>query len=899
MSCTSSYPVGSSARKARSACVSGLNQEVALRFPALNSSQRHASIHDALPIRGYCLVILWLMFFAFVASLGYAIDLNSSQNSSQNSTLNETNTTMPLIPYALAIHDVVYPGTMSADRDAVIQAEVVGEAPLLVVLEIDHGAQRYTMQPSSAVAHLFEYSFPLAIGDHTFVITASDQSNESVNSSGIIQVRDITPPSVLAAGPAGRVRGPNTAIYANTSENASCKLDTQDIVYEYMGQGLFGDGTEHARTLTLNDGSYIYYVRCIDAAGNAMQSSASISFTQDSVPPQITSIVPAGVVTSSGVAMNITTNEGSTCKYATQDVIYDLMPNQFLSGNGLLHSAQLSGLEEGVHQYYLRCNDLVGNVMASGTVFSFTVASPPRAEVVIDGKSPLKAGTYSLALHTSKSLATVPSLTYKYDNDAQLHSISLSGSGTDYSGVLIVDDGVPHRAGAFAFQGTDLNGLVGTELTSGGLFVVDGERPIAPTSITAESTDDAKIRVRWFYEGERAKRFNIYRVDGTASPDYVDEYAQASADGGLYVDPKVEPGRIYTYRVAAVDEAGNVGVLSQVSQAIAKRKGGAALPGDVSSRRDEVLRDAGKALLDAEGAGARIAAVKDADAISLLGAYRASSKIDAARTELERIQNALHDLETSDLAADQLLVQIEGYAKKIKDLKDALVIGVDVEGVASEVETPTTDAIADAIALAIDPKILKQTDYAPYLNRVRDLQESVSVRTTIVTGNVVLGSGKVSLLLVKKKITAQSPLADVALVEIIPKEVAQDVGKVSFGQTPKVLRSDPVVSWSKEVLTSAEIEYSVEGVRDPLVARKSALLVIPQPSATENLASQSSVDSQAASSQAKNNPSGLTGFVANVVPGIEGGQSLAIIIGVVVIAGLLGYYFLVLGKPLE
>lgn len=82
----------------------------------------------------------------------------------------------------------------------------------------------------------------------------------------------------------------STSLSVTTNESATCKWHTSDTSYANMPNTMSGAGTTgHSANIAglANGQSYTRYVRCRDTAGNAMQSSVSVTFSvANPEPPQ-------------------------------------------------------------------------------------------------------------------------------------------------------------------------------------------------------------------------------------------------------------------------------------------------------------------------------------------------------------------------------------------------------------------------------------------------------------------------------------------------------------------------------------------------------------------------------------------------------------------------------------
>jgi hypothetical protein len=102
-------------------------------------------------------------------------------------------------------------------------------------------------------------------------------------------------------------------------------------------------------------------------------------YNNDTTPPNLSAGAPSGSVATGTTSTNLTltTNESSTCKYATTtNVAYASMVNTFSTTGGTSHSTSISGLSNGnKYRYYARCSDGGGNVTTSDYEITFRVGS--------------------------------------------------------------------------------------------------------------------------------------------------------------------------------------------------------------------------------------------------------------------------------------------------------------------------------------------------------------------------------------------------------------------------------------------------------------------------------------------------------------------------------------------
>ncbi len=131
---------------------------------------------------------------------------------------------------------------------------------------------------------------PASIGQYWINITAiaddplcaGKNNPEASIASSTFGITDTTPPKILSIYPANgsEVHSDSFEMSATTDESAICKYSTTDTDYVSMPNTFATTGTTvHKQALTLADGEYTYYMRCIDPSGNANTASNKTSFT--------------------------------------------------------------------------------------------------------------------------------------------------------------------------------------------------------------------------------------------------------------------------------------------------------------------------------------------------------------------------------------------------------------------------------------------------------------------------------------------------------------------------------------------------------------------------------------------------------------------------------------------
>ncbi|PWB38744.1 MAG: hypothetical protein C3F02_02440 [Parcubacteria group bacterium] len=215
-------------------------------------------------------------------------------------------------------------------------------------------------------------------GDNNFLIRYSINAGAAVI--------DTTPPQISSIVPAASVvAGTSTRFGLSTNEAATCKYSlSAGQSYPLMPYYLpiTGKNIHRSRSVaSFSPGTYSYYVRCKDVAGNINSADTLISFTitpgaGDIIPPQISG-VSAGSISQQSAVISWTTNEP-----ATSIIEYGLTASYgfstTLDTNFVLnHSQTLSALQANTtYHYRVRSKDASNNEAVSGD-YTFTTATAP------------------------------------------------------------------------------------------------------------------------------------------------------------------------------------------------------------------------------------------------------------------------------------------------------------------------------------------------------------------------------------------------------------------------------------------------------------------------------------------------------------------------------------------
>ncbi|MBI2084585.1 MAG: hypothetical protein HYT70_03165 [Candidatus Aenigmarchaeota archaeon] len=218
--------------------------------------------------------------------------------------------------------------------------------------------------------------------DNKFIVLWKDYWNSVTNEFNVRPTFAILgkPPVVSNGSPSGTVTTGNVAMSVQTDNPSICRYSTTygkdfgSMAQVFSSTG----GTSHSEPLAgLKNGQYNFYVRCANSGVENIEDYVITFAVSNADPIVISKGSPSGTVNSPTTTISVQTNKSSTCKYSTYSgVAYDLMTTAFSSTGGANHSQTLSGLTNGIKNYYVKCADAAGNKNIYDYSITFSVAVP-------------------------------------------------------------------------------------------------------------------------------------------------------------------------------------------------------------------------------------------------------------------------------------------------------------------------------------------------------------------------------------------------------------------------------------------------------------------------------------------------------------------------------------------
>jgi hypothetical protein len=624
-------------------------------------------------------------------------------------------------------------------------------------------------------------------------------------------------------------------------------------------------------------------------------SQASTSGSLNSSAPIITSKSPSGIITERTTTLEVKTNEKAICKYGSENKTYNDMSSKFTITEETTHSQVITDLEQGQTKYFIRCMDMEGYAMEDSATITFVVDLPPSAEISLSDESPIKSGTVEVTLITSEKLEKTPSLYYSF-NDApdSMRIVSLTGEGKDWAGYLIIKDEDDNKVGTFHFKGEDSQGTIGELVTEGKIFLVDTAKPPAPINTETSVLPDGDIKLRWYYNGEPVKNFNIYRST-ESGVNYIDFYT-TTENFSYYRDASTSNKVTYYYKVSAVDEAGNLGPLSEEVYATSLKLGEApaqqstqeaqpeepkVLPPNLVLQVNDWIKKVEQLEIDVKDVHTKFENT-DTDTKDLMTDLNFFATMDEAQSTITGLKDKLEGLKETYRTSDELSSELNTIDLEMKKIRRKTPKEVSLLEKTEFIQSISWDDTENAV-LQIFPEFT-QKERTDYITKNSKIQKNTNIESKIkVVSLEYLDETKKEQTLIQKKISYLEPdeIGDVIIVEDIPKSITDTTQNIFF-QTEgySIVKDDPLVKWGfvKLDYEGETIEYIIDK-KVPLNTAKEAksiLLVGPvqleQTSNVVGFSIMSLFDNSTFSSSEK----------------------VGIWIGIIIIGLLSGYYFIVM-----
>lgn len=214
--------------------------------------------------------------------------------------------------YTLVGGEVV---TITAEFSELIDQQI-GSVPQISIDVAGNGDLVATnMDPAGAVTWEYDWTVPSGVDDEgiaTVTISATDLAgNSNATATNNTRYIDSNPPEIITFGHNNTATETTVVLSATTDTAATCRLADTVTDYASMAITMSGaGGTSHSYTVTGLTGNvtYLYFIRCQDAAGLTSHTTSTIFTTlpPDTTAPTVVGQTPADNATGVSVAISPT-----------------------------------------------------------------------------------------------------------------------------------------------------------------------------------------------------------------------------------------------------------------------------------------------------------------------------------------------------------------------------------------------------------------------------------------------------------------------------------------------------------------------------------------------------------------------------------------------------------------
>ncbi|MEK6969441.1 MAG: hypothetical protein AABW48_03360 [Nanoarchaeota archaeon] len=556
---------------------------------------------------------------------------------------------------------------------------------------------------------------------------------------------------------------------------------------------------------------------------NQAMSAITVYPAAESMPPIVLTHLPTGKIITPYATLEITTNEEAVCKYSTSEgVAYDNMIFFFDVTGGTTHRKTITELTDNTYHYYVKCKDSLKNKAQEDYKIIFDVDIPPTASIELNKPLPLKAGLVEITIRTSEEVKPIPALSYSFDGSTKTN-VPLSGSGTTWTGYLLLQNSNSNEVGSFYFSGMDLTGNTGNTITSGNLFLVDTEPPGAPTMLEARENKGG-VKLTW-RQNEEIDHYLIYRST-SSEPGFA---LYETTKDKYFVDARVVPRETYHYRVSAVDLAGNEGSLPEEVQITVMGTENVPATSKLTLPAPE-KNSAVNITMQLEEINTAVTAV-DHLLEELNGLREKLKDIGAEEQELLKIPTSiknnkvvllkmkeeLGNLKTEELDSLTATQRLQEINEEIEAIKSQTLKEISYAKETAFAQDLQTDLQNEYISTLL--KEILQTENIEksgqelneYISKTEQFQENIEIKTKarelLLT---YLNGSKEKVILVKKEIVVKNGnLANVMLIENIPKNVANTTDELVFDSNFQVVKEDPILKRNVNTLNTINYVYLI------------------------------------------------------------------------------------------
>ena len=361
----------------------------------------------------------------------------------------------------------------------------------------------------------------LADGTYLYEVSAVDDAGESTSKASVSATVNNEPPTA-----------PTNLTASANADNVNLTWNTVDDATSYnvyRDSSLLESTTTNTFTdTTLADGTYLYEVSAVDAAGEST-SKASVSATVNNEPPSAPTNLSASA---NGSNVNLSWDE------VNDATSYNVYRDSSLIASPTANAFTDTALADGTYLYEVSSVDDAGESTSKASVSATVNNVPPAAPTNLSAS----VNTDSVNL-TWDTVADATSY-----NVYRGSSLIASPSTNAFTDTALAD-------GTYLYEVSAVDDAGESTSKASVNATVNNEPPSAPTNLSA-SANGSNVNLSWD-EVSDATSYNVYR-DGSLI---------ASPTNNAFTDTALADGT-YLYEVSAVDDAGESTSKASVSATV-------------------------------------------------------------------------------------------------------------------------------------------------------------------------------------------------------------------------------------------------------------------------------------------------------------------------------------------
>ena len=205
--------------------------------------------------------------------------------------------------------------------------------------------------------------------DNKYYFRCKDQPEKPENERfAMVQSKELIlkgsqPLNIIKAGPNETITGSTDSVQVNLEAETSNGAEEGKAICYFSPSGASGsyivmfetNDFKHKQPLSLTNGNYQYYFRCVDSGGNAAESNTTFNVFVDKQAPRVTRAYKQD-------ALKIVTDENALCVYSLTTCNYNFLEGIKMSYTNPENQRSHYADWKPASVYYIKCRDGYGNL---------------------------------------------------------------------------------------------------------------------------------------------------------------------------------------------------------------------------------------------------------------------------------------------------------------------------------------------------------------------------------------------------------------------------------------------------------------------------------------------------------------------------------------------------------